>query len=267
MVADALTVQPIRWPRKYRTLGVDVSATTYGELVEVLTEAATRRQPAIVDFMPVSNLTVAADDAGFRAKLNAFDVVCPDGQPIRWCLNHFHGLRLRSTVCGTSATLRLCESAARHGIGVYLYGSTPDTLDKLQANLLARIPELKIAGVESPPFAPLTAAERDAVIARINSSGAGLVFIGIGSPKQEHFAWEQKAHIRAVQLCVGAAFDFIAGTRRRAPEAWQRLGLEWLHRVWSEPRRLGRRYLVSNSRFVSLLVPALLWQTVKRHRA
>jgi len=264
MFPEAVGSPVIRWPRKYPTLGVDVSATTYQELTDTLILAATQRQPAIVDFLPVSNLAAAADDATFRAKRNAFDLVCPDGQPIRWCLNYFHGLNLRSTVCGTFATLHLCERAATRGIGVYLYGSTPDTLQRLQANLLARIPDLQIAGAESPPFAPLTPSEREAVIARINDSGAGLVFVGIGSPKQEHFAWEQKDRIRGVQLCVGAAFDFIAGTKRRAPDAMQRLGLEWLHRLCSEPRRLWRRYLATNSRFVTLLARALFGQAVSR---
>jgi N-acetylglucosaminyldiphosphoundecaprenol N-acetyl-beta-D-mannosaminyltransferase len=113
-------------------------------------------------------------------------------------------------------------------------------------------------GVESPPFSSLSPEENIAVASRINRSVAGFVFVGIGSPKQENFVWEQKSRIRAVQLCVGAAFDFIAGTKRRAPQWMQDIGLEWMHRVCSEPVRLGKRYALGNVRFVTLLLPELL---------
>ena len=249
---------PIMWSTKYDVFGVKVSATTYAEVIEVLTQSAKRRRPATVDFAPVSVLVEAAHNPIFRSRLNSFDLVCPDGQPVRWCLNHFHKVSLPDTVCGTTATLRLCESAARNKIGIYLYGSTPETLRKLQANLLSRFPRLQIVGAESPPFSSLSPAEYSAVASRINDSGAGFLFVGIGSPKQENFVWEQKSRINAVQLCVGAAFDFIAGTKRRAPRWMQKIGMEWVHRVSSEPIRLGKRYAFGNSRFVALLLPELL---------
>ena len=250
--------QPIVWSRKYDVFGLNISATTYSEVVDVLTESARRRRPTTVDFVPVSVLVEAAHNPTFRSRLNSFDLVCPDGQPVRWCLNHFHKVGLPDTVCGTTATLRICEGAAQNKIGIYLYGSKPETLRKLQASLLSRFPLLRIVGVESPPFSTLTAEEHSAVAARINDSGAGFLFVGIGSPKQENFAWEQRSRINAVQLCVGAAFDFIAGTKRRAPRWMQKIGLEWMHRVGSEPIRLGKRYALGNSRFVALLLPELL---------
>jgi exopolysaccharide biosynthesis WecB/TagA/CpsF family protein len=146
--------------------------------------------------------------------------------------------------------LRVCEAAAQTGVSVYLYGSTPRTLACLKQTLLTRFPNLLIAGVESPPFRPLTEDEDHCVVRRINASGARVVFIGIGSPKQEHFAWEHRDRIHAVQLCVGAAFDFIAATKKRAPEWMQRVGLEWLFRLCQEPGRLWNRYLSTNSRFL-----------------
>ena len=250
--------QPIAWPKKYDIFGVKVSATTYGEVIDVLVQSAKRRRPTTVDFAPVSVLVEAAHNPVFRSRLNSFDLVCPDGQPVRWCLNHFNKVGLRETVCGTTAMLRLCESAAHNNIGIYLYGSTPETLRKLQANLLSRFPRLQIVGAESPPFSALSPEEHNAVASRINGSGAGLVFVGIGSPKQENFVWEQKSRIRAVQLCVGAAFDFIAGTKKRAPQWMQDSGLEWMHRLCSEPVRLGRRYALGNARFVVFLLPEVL---------
>jgi exopolysaccharide biosynthesis WecB/TagA/CpsF family protein len=183
--------------------------------------------------------------------MNSFQMVCPDGQPVRWFLNYFHGAALADRVCGTNAMLELCRSAAGHGLSIYLYGSTMETLARLRSELLFRYPELRIAGAESPPFRPLTPAEDEAVVRRINESGAGLVFIGIGSPRQEDFAWEHRLAVKPVLLCVGAAFDFIAGTKKRAPEWMQRSGLEWLFRLCQEPRRLWNRYLGTNSRFLA----------------
>jgi N-acetylglucosaminyldiphosphoundecaprenol N-acetyl-beta-D-mannosaminyltransferase len=251
--------QPIGLPRKYEIFQVMVSATTYAEVIDILIQSAKRRRPTTVDFAPVSVIVEAAQDPIFRSRLNSFDLVCPDGQPVRWCLNHFHKVDLRETVCGTTATLRLCESAVRNNVSVYLYGSTPETLGKLHANLLSRFPCLRIVGAESPPFSYLGRDEQNAVADRINNSGAGLVFVGIGSPKQENYVWEQKSRIRAVQLCVGAAFDYIAGTKTRAPLWMQRVGLEWVHRLCSEPARLGKRYLLGNSRFIILLLLEFLW--------
>ena len=247
----------VEWPKKREIFGVRVSATTYAETVEVLVRSAKSRSAAVVDFMPVSVLVEAAHDPAFRSRINSFDLVCPDGQPVRWCLNHFHNAGLTDTVCGTTTTLRLCERAAKEKIGIYLYGSTPNTLRRLQTTLLSRFPGLKLAGAESPPFAALSATEYKEVASRINNSGAGFVFVGIGSPKQENFVWEQRNSVDAVQLCVGAAFDFIAGTKKRAPVWMQRSGLEWVHRLSTEPTRLGRRYAVGNFRFTKLLVPEL----------
>ena len=246
------------WPRKYELFGVKISATTYADVVDAIIDAAKRQRPAVVDFAPVSVVVEAAHNSVFRSRLNSFDLVCPDGQPVRWCLNRFHDLGLPDTVCGTTTMLRLCESAARENVGIYLYGSTRDTLQKLQANLRVLFPALRIVGAESPPFSPLSSEARDAVASRMNQSGAGLVFVAIGSPKQESFVWEQKDKVNAVQLCVGAAFDFVAGTKKRAPRWMQRVGIEWLHRLCSEPARLFRRYALGNARFVALVVPELL---------
>lgn len=250
--------ESIPWPRKYDLFGVHVSSTTYAEVVEVLVHTAKHHQPALVDFTPVSVLLEAADNLAFRSKLNSFDLVCPDGQPVRWCLNHFYKVGLKERVCGTTTMLLLCEAAARENLSIYLYGSTPDTLQKLQVNLLTRFPRLRIAGAEAPPFRPLTAAEWDGAICRINDSGAAFLFLGLGSPKQETLGWEHRSSIKAVQLCVGAAYDFIARTKKRAPHWMQGIGLEWVYRMCSEPVRLGRRYTVGNARFVILLLLELL---------
>jgi exopolysaccharide biosynthesis WecB/TagA/CpsF family protein len=160
---------------------------------------------------------------------------------------------LADRVYGPEFMLRLCEAAAGAGVGVYLYGSTPGVVDKLKNTLVERFGGLRVVGAESPPFRPLTEGEGRAAVDRFNASGAGIVFVGTGCPRQELFAAEHRDRVRAVLVCVGAAFDFHAGAKRMAPPWMQRRGLEWLYRLCQEPGRLWRRYLVTNTIF-SLLV-------------
>ena len=141
---------------------------------------------------------------------------------------------------------------------VYLYGSSPEVLAAFRARLTLQHPGLRVAGAESPPFRALTPEEDEATVRRINASGAGIVFVGLGCPKQDLFAYEHRGRIRAVQICVGAAFDFLSGNKKTAPGWMQRCGLEWLFRLCQEPRRLWRRYLVTNAVFLLLLAGALL---------
>jgi N-acetylglucosaminyldiphosphoundecaprenol N-acetyl-beta-D-mannosaminyltransferase len=243
---------PIVWPIKHDVFGVHVSATCYDEVVQKVIAAASSKQPALIDFMPVHGLIPAVQDRKHLARLNQFEIVAPDGQPVRWALNYFYKAGLTDRVYGPELTWRLCRAAAEAGIGIYLFGSTDEVLEKLQKRLLEAFPKLHIAGAESPPFRPLTAEEDAAAVERINASGAGLLFLGTGSPRQEVFAFEHRDSIHAVQLCVGAAFDFHAGTKKIAPPWMQKRGLEWLFRLTQEPGRLWKRYLTMNSRYVMM---------------
>lgn len=246
------------WPAKYDVFGVRISAVDYNGAVAAILVAAKQRRSAAVDLMPVHGLITAARDQLFRQRINEFDMVAPDGQPVRWALNRFHGLCLKDRVYGPFLTLHVCQAAAEQGVGVYLYGSTPEVLQRFEQALQRRYSALKIVGAESPPFRSLTPEEHAKTIERINASGAGIVLLGLGCPRQEVFAHENLGRIRAVQLCVGAAFDFHAGNKRMAPTWMQKRGLEWLFRLISEPRRLWRRYLVTNSLFVFLFTRRLL---------
>ena len=145
---------------------------------------------------------------------------------------------------------RFCEQAQLPAKPIFFYGSTEETLAKLKVNLLAAFPALKIAGMISPPFRPLTPDEDAAIVEQINASGAGVVFVSLGCPKQEMWMAAHRGRIHAVMVGVGAAFDYHAGTIKRAPKWMQDCGLEWLYRLASEPRRLWRRYLVTNTLFV-----------------
>jgi exopolysaccharide biosynthesis WecB/TagA/CpsF family protein len=241
---------------------VQVSATTYEQACDALLAAAQQRQPAVASLHAAHAVVTASLDRELLRKVNQFEIVATDGQPVRWALNWLHGTDLRDRVYGPELTLRLCQAAAAAGVSVYLYGGSEDVVRRLAQNLLKRYPGLQIAGAESPPFRPLSPEEDAAMVERINASGAGIVFIGLGCPKQDHFAYDHRDTIRAVQVCVGAAFDFHAGEKKIAPAWMQRRGLEWLFRLCQEPRRLAKRYLVTNTQFVYLF----LRQCVRRHR-
>lgn len=209
----------MQWPNKFNLFGVEVSATTYDQAAEIIIRATCAGTRAIVTHMPVHGLILAERDADFRGKTNTFDIVAPDGHPVRWALNHFHEQSLPDRVYGPELMLRLCRLAEESDVAIYLYGSQPHVIQSLQRRLTQKFPSLTVAGAESPPFRALSPDEDSAVVQRINSSGAGIVFIGLGCPLQDHFAYDHRDTINAVQVCVGAAFDFHAGNKRMAP-AW-----------------------------------------------
>jgi N-acetylglucosaminyldiphosphoundecaprenol N-acetyl-beta-D-mannosaminyltransferase len=253
----------VDWPAKYDLFGVQVAASNYDEVVEVVTRAAKMRLPAIVSLHAVHAIIESIRDPGLLEKVNRFEAVLPDGQPVRWALNNLHGVGLRERVYGPELTLRLCARAAEDGIPIFLYGGSSEVIKMLVQKLQLQFPALQIAGAESPPFRALTPAEDADVVRRINDSGAGIVFIGLGCPKQDHFAADHADRIRAVQVCVGAAFDFHAGAKSMAPAWMQRRGLEWVYRLSREPRRLWRRYLQTNSIFLARWMMARLRRTFK----
>ena len=243
----------INWPKKRDLFGVQISPVTYDGACDVILLAAEKRQSAAVSAFSVHSLIEAATKPELADKVNRFAMIAPDGQPVRWALNWLHGAQLKDRVYGPRLTWELCRRAADKGISIYLYGSLPETLDKLTKNLVHQFPNLIIAGSESPPFRKLTDEENAAMVERVNASGAGLMFIGLGCPKQDYFAAEHTGRINAVLLCVGAAFDFHAGTKVTAPPWMQRRGLEWVFRLSQEPGRLWKRYLVTNTIFLHKL--------------
>lgn len=230
-------------------LGFGVDALTPDQALRRVLDWGKGREPRFVTLCNVHVLVTARGDAAFGRAIDACDLALPDGMPVAWTLRA-KGVAGQLRIGGPDFLLACCEAAAREGVPVYLYGSTQDTLDAMAARLLRDNPGLTIAGIHSPPFRPQTDDEVAADIAAINASGAGLVFIGLGCPKQELWIHKHGKEIRGVCLAVGAAFDFAAGLKARAPLWMQRSGLEWLHRLCQEPGRLWRRYLGTNSRFV-----------------
>lgn len=194
-------------------------------------------------------VVTATQDAAFGAVVNGADMATPDGAPVAWLMRKL-GHADQRRVSGPDLMWDLLARCAAEGVGVYFYGSTPGTLALLRERVMVSFPALRLSGMESPPFRALTPEEDAAAVARINQSGVGVVFVGLGCPKQEFWMAEHRGRISAVMLGVGAAFDFHAGTVSRAP-AWMRNnGLEWSHRLVNEPRRLWKRYLLTNTLFV-----------------
>lgn len=238
------------WPRKVDVMGVQVSVCDYDSAVKAIVSAAQQGEPGIVGCHAVHAIVTMASDPQLKQMANSFRMITPDGQPVRWAMNALHRAGLRQRVYGPELTMRLCQAAADEGLAIYLYGGNDEVSRKLVERLQQQFPGLQIAGAEAPPFRQLTAAEDQEVIDRINQSGAQLVFIGLGCPKQDLFAHAHRDTIQAVQICVGAAFDFHAGAKPMAPGWMQATGLEWLYRLIQEPRRLWKRYLVTNTQFV-----------------
>ena len=243
-------VSSTNWPHKYDLMGIQVSGTTYEEATDAIADAAKRGASAVVSLTAVHAIVTFSGDPELKEKVNRFELIGPDGQPVRWALNFLYRLGLKDRVCGPEMTLRICERAAAEQLGIFLYGGTPEVIKLLETNLTKMFPGLIISGTYAPPFRPLTDEEDEDIVKQVNDSGAAIVFIGLGCPKQDHFAADHRDRFNAVQVCVGAAFDFHAGVKKMAPVWMQKRGLEWVYRLLQEPRRLWRRYLVTNTLFV-----------------
>jgi N-acetylglucosaminyldiphosphoundecaprenol N-acetyl-beta-D-mannosaminyltransferase len=247
------TYLPFEWPRKRDLFGVGVSVTNYDETVDSIMSAASAGRGGVATFLAVHGIVSAVMDREYRQCVNRCQIVGPDGQPVRWALNRFHRAQLGDRVYGPEIMWRICKRCEEQGLSIFLCGSTRPVLALLASRFREAFPNLKLAGIESPPFRPMTPVENDELCDRISRSGASVVFVGLGVPRQEAFADANRHKIKAVQLCVGAAFDFHAGNKKTAPAFMQRYGLEWLFRLVQEPRRLWKRYLVTNSIFIGLV--------------
>lgn len=253
--ADVLTLSGGR--TLVSVAGAPIDAITWEETCAVITGWAQRRESRYVCICNVHSVITAQEDPDFHDVIQSADMATPDGAPVAWMMRRL-GYRDQMRINGPDLMFRYCAQAAQRDESIFLYGNTPQTLERLQRRLLDVFPALKIAGSYSPPFRALTPQEDAEVIQRINASGARTVWVSLGCPKQERWMAAHRGRIQAVMLGVGAAFDYHAGTLQRAPLWMQRHGLEWLHRFWSEPRRLGRRYLVTNTKFTVQVVKQLL---------
>jgi N-acetylglucosaminyldiphosphoundecaprenol N-acetyl-beta-D-mannosaminyltransferase len=232
-------------------LGINLALTDYDGTMDWMDEVIRQRGRACLSAAAVHLVMVAQDDPEARRAVARMMTV-PDGVPLVWALRSL-GHPEASRVYGPDLMAHYCARAARNGTSMYLYGGrSDDALARLEAALRVRFPGLRIAGSWSPPFRSLTDAERDLVAERINASGADVVWVGTGQPKQEKWMAEMRDRLEApILVGVGAAFDFHAGIVPQAPGWMQRMGLEWSYRLAREPRRLWRRYASYNPRFIA----------------
>jgi N-acetylglucosaminyldiphosphoundecaprenol N-acetyl-beta-D-mannosaminyltransferase len=243
---------------------VPLAVSDYAEVVDWMEAVIAADGRAYVTAAAVNLVMSAREEPETLAAVLGATLAVPDGQPLVWALRAL-GHKRATRVYGPDLMLAFCERAAREGIPMYLYGGrTPAALEQLEARLRERFPGLSIAGGYSPPFRELTAAEERQAIAAIDASGARVVWVGTGQPKQEQWMLAMRPRLQAPLLVgVGAAFDFHAGLVSQAPRWMQRSGLEWSYRLSREPRRLWRRYARYNPRFVV----AFLRQWLTRSRS
>jgi N-acetylglucosaminyldiphosphoundecaprenol N-acetyl-beta-D-mannosaminyltransferase len=242
-------------------LGVNLNGTSYASTVEQCIDWAKLGESRAIFFANVHVVMEAFDDRAFRTELKGADIINPDGVPLVWALRAI-GERDASRVYGPDATQEMLLAAERSSVPVGFYGGSEDTLAALVSHVNQTYPALKIVFTMSPPFRSLSAEEDEEIVQRISESGSKLLFVGLGCPKQEHWVMDHRGRVPAVMLAVGAAFDFLAGTKPQAPRWVMRAGLEWCFRLASEPRRLAVRYVKHNPRFVVLFLHQ--WLTAKR---
>ncbi len=247
VTAPPAASEPVR--QRLPVLGVSVDCLAADDAVARLVAWGRERRSRVVCLCNVHSVVSAGSDPALAHALRQADLVAPDGAPVAWMLRRL-GARQQRRLAGPDLMADTLGQAAAAGVAIFLYGASGDTLQQLQLALRARWPDLLIAGARSPPFHSPSAAEIAADVDAINRSSAGIVWVGLGCPKQECWMAARRGQVQAVMVGVGAAFDFLAGTTARAPRWMREHGLEWLHRLAIEPRRLAGRYLSTNTRFV-----------------
>ncbi len=253
-----------RMQRKgHSILGARIDALDWDEALGQIITWGDRRESRYVCICNVHSVVTTTRDQSFRQVVNEADMATPDGAPIAWSLRRF-GFPGQDRINGPDLMWQYLNEAQRLGQKVFFYGSSDSTLKKLASVLAAQFPALQIAGMHSPPYRALTPEEDAQEVAMINESGANVVFVGLGCPKQENWMADHRGRIQAVMIGVGAAFDYHAGVVKRAPLWWQRNGLEWLYRLCSEPKRLMKRYMVTNTLFIIGIARQLISQKISK---
>jgi N-acetylglucosaminyldiphosphoundecaprenol N-acetyl-beta-D-mannosaminyltransferase len=239
-------------------LGARVDATSYADAVNCVLNWARAGESRYVCAASMNNIMEAYDSPDFKAIHNQADLVTPDGMPLVWGLRLL-GLKHATRVYGPDLTPALLSAAECNGIPVGFYGASEKVLNRLLEVVSARWPKLDVRYAFSPPFRPLADEEDEIIVRDINSSGARILFIGLNTPKQDRWMAAHRGRVNAVMMGVGAAFDFLARTKRQAPRWLMPLGLEWLFRLVTEPKRLWKRYTKHVPRFAILLTRQVLF--------
>jgi N-acetylglucosaminyldiphosphoundecaprenol N-acetyl-beta-D-mannosaminyltransferase len=228
-----------------------ITTGNYSSFVSHIVSLARHKESANVCVANVHMFIEAYKDQSFNSIINDATVVTPDGKPLTWVLRYVYGIR-QDRVAGMDLLPDLLQQMMLKQLPAFFYGGTPALLEKTEHYLRYAFPDLPIAGMYSPPFRPATREEEDKLVAKINNSGAAVVLVILGCPKQERWMASMKGRINAVMIGVGGALPVMVGMQKRAPGWVQGMGLEWLFRLVQEPRRLFKRYVVTNSLFIYL---------------
>ena len=251
--ADAYATRTVAGVPATRVLGVPISTINMGVAVRTILDWVKHRNAQYICVRDVHGIMRAQEDPTLMAIHHGAGLITPDGMPLAWTLKA-RGYRDAGRVCGADLVAALCQESVSVGTRHYLYGGKPGVAERMEAKLVEMFPGLQIIGVSTPPFRPLTHEEDEASVAEISAMRPDVVWVGLSTPKQEYWMRDHVARIPGATLIgIGAAFDFYAGDVKRAPRWMHSSGLEWLHRLISEPRRLWRRYLVLAPRFVVLM--------------
>lgn len=240
---------------RIKVLSVPVTALKFEAQIALMLEWAKTQKSRAVCVANVHMVVEAHQRPAFANILENADMVTPDGMPLVWMMRLL-GKPNQNRVAGLDIMLALCSQATKEGISIFLLGSKPSILEQIKTKFKEEFPNLKIAGAKPLPFRQLTEAEDDAIAQTINSSGAGIVFVSLGCPKQETWMAKQQGKVQAVMIGLGGAFPVYAGLKKRAPRFIRNAGLEWLYRLVQEPRRLWWRY--------SSTIPIFLWLALKQ---
>lgn len=246
-----------------RVVSLDTDVLDHDSAVERVAGLVQKGDGGYVCFSTVHMVMEAHDSPDFATKVNGADMIVPDGMPIVW-MQKATGDRSPTRVRANDLMMLLCRHAGVHGLKVGFYGSTQEVIDAIVERAGRDFQDLKIVYAFSPPFRSLTEEEDERITREINTAAPDILFMGLGCPKQENWMAEHKEKVKAVMLGVGASFDFFAGNVKESPGWLGRFGLEWLYRLTQEPRRLWRRYLILNPRFMVLALRQLLSQASKR---
>lgn len=250
-----------------KILGVRIDLVDYDKTLRIIHGCILNRLIGhFICVTPVHPIMECRKDSVLRNALEKSLLTVPDGMPVVWAAKLLGG-KINDRVYGPNLMLHSCGMAEKEGYSVFLYGSKPETLEKLKTTLVNRFPRLKIAGTYSPPFHKLNTHEEREIIQMINAASPDILFVGLGVPKQEKWMLVFCHRIEVpISLGVGAAFDFISGEKKQAPSWMQKRGLEWFFRLMSEPMRLWKRYLIYNPLFIFLLLKELLGNTFKSRK-
>ena len=238
---------------KIEVLTIPITTGQYKEVVEDISMLAQQGRGSYVCVANVHMLAEANRDADFKEIVNNADIVTPDGMPLVWAIRLLYGIK-QDRIAGMDMLPALLKKAEANGLPVYFYGGTPKMLQLTRASVQSKFPDLTLAGLYSPPFRELSAQEESDIIKEINASGARMIFVILGCPKQERWMASMKPHINACMIGIGGALPVMVGLQKRAPFWMQRSGLEWLYRLLQEPKRLFKRYFVTNSIFLWLFL-------------